>query len=466
MTEVITVDGYNRLGKLDTIRLAKAPRSRLVALRRLQDERAAALRDSFNTPIPMGMTAAEWRAAQTRLRCKNSLPLVTACDYDIGPANGLNGGEIAWLVGGNDSSELPECPSDGFFNLGVDVPLPADDETGADAELRRELANCGIDIITAGDERIRIFGTATDDPDYQECMEGRVIIANGFIENEECPAELVVIPTGTLTADDDGMPLAIADLYLERPANAYNVIIDDAIAGGLFVMPLVTEEFFEELELALAPFADPTTGPFTEEALIGFLLAALDDPEGPAGIALEGFVEDLEEAGITTPFALFVTRLLPLLAIGVEPGQRVLLINNIFLGDAPATPYTSLATYNPNGANALPVPTGLGTQLYNEMGIGTFDYLLKVINTSGSEIALIFNTGVDGIDVVDIPLDDLLATNMAIYSNFNFNASAPLIIEAGGAAFIKMRVEDSRTHIMLYNVKYTEYTEPELATVV
>ena len=106
--DVITVDGWNRYGKLDTIRLAKPQRSRLVALRQLQNGRAQVIRNTFNAQIPNGMTPTQYRVSQIRAHCRQNLPPVTDCDFDIGPAlSGTNfTGETPWLVGGNEITQI------------------------------------------------------------------------------------------------------------------------------------------------------------------------------------------------------------------------------------------------------------------------------------------------------------------------------------------------------------------------
>lgn len=450
MTEVITVDGYNRYGKLDTIRLAKAPRSRLVALRRLQDERASVLRETYNMSVPVGLTPAQWRSSRVKRHNRSVLPPVTECDYDIGPGTTLPDGSTPWLVGGNESTQLPSVPTDGYFEFGVDTTTPSDPLANPQ---QAAIAAAGIDVLTAGDERIRILGDASNDPDYQDVMQGRVLIANGFIENEEVPAELVLIPPGS-GSTLPGTPLTIGNVFLERPANAYNLLIDTADAANLYLVPVVTDGFVDALEAALLPYAGPN-GIFTVTAFEGLLAAAEADPLSPAGVAVAALIVDVVASGVpATDFEAFVLSQLPLYALGIVPGQRVLFINNIFLGDAPAVGPTSIPTYNPDAPNATPVPTGFGTQLYTTLGITTFDYLLKIINTSTDDLAVIFNTGDSTFIIAGTPASDLLATGEAIYSNSGF-----FNVSSGGAGFFSMRVESNVVHIMLSNVEYNQYVE-------
>lgn len=415
------------------------------------------------------MTAAEWRATQVRLLSRNVLPPVTECDYDIGPGagfpNGAFAGEIPWLVGGNELDQLPEVPADGFFDFGIDVAAPLDPL--ASPELAA-LANAGIDIITAGEERIRIFGTAADDPEYQDCMEGRVLIANGFIENEECPAELVLIPAGDGIIAPPGFadaPFGLANIYLERPSNSYNVVIDDADILALPLVPEFDEDFVTLLEAALAPFALNPAEPFTSAAFDLFLIAAaagLGPDSTPAEeVAAANLAALVAITGLTgDAFITFVLEALPFLDLGLEPGQRVLFINEIFLGDAPVTTATSVATYDPLAA--VPLATGIGSQLYAELGIDTFDYLLKIINTSTADVAIIFNNGDPGFLISGRPAAELLTADYAFYSNANPGGAGFFLVESGGAGFFEMRVEDGEAHIMTHNVQYTQYIEPEL----
>ena len=465
--DVITVDGFNRYGKLDTIRLAKPQRSRLVALRRLQEERAQTIRNTFNMPTPMGMTASEYRVSQVRTLCRQNLPPITDCDFDIGPGAGFGpdfAGEIPWLVGGNDDTQLPEVPEDGFFDLGIDVPLPLDPI--AEPELAA-LANAGIDFITTGEERIRIFGAATDEePEYQECMEGRVIIANGFIETEDCPAEIVIIPATVPGAPGAPAALgAIADLYLERPSNAYNLLIEAGDLGSLLFIPagFPVTLFADDLVEFGGPDVNPED-PFTIEAYTAFFTAATEDPNSDAGIALAELIAATAAAGVPISSVLvFLPTILPFLSAGVVPGDAgvaILLLANIFLGDAPLVNPTSVATFNPNGVNVQPNPLGIGSQLYEAMGLDSFNYLLNLINESGVDIALFVGLPA-GVPIGGVAPDDLEAENSDIYSNANAGGAGFFLIPAGGAGFFEMRVDGGIAHVMLSNVEYDNYVEPE-----
>lgn len=402
-----------------------------------------------------------------RLHSRQNLPPIENCDFDLGPGTGFGpdfAGEIPWLVGGNDADQLPTVPEDGFFDFGINAVAPVDPL--AEPELAA-LANAGIDIITAGEERIRIFGTATDDPEYQEAMEGRVVIANGFIETEDVPAELVVIPAPATGPIPTGVPGgAIANLYLERPSNVYNVFIGDEEAAALVFIP---PEFpIDELAAALVEFGGaPDTAPFTVEAF-DELVALAEGGDADAEAALLEIVTIASaDAGITpVTFPAFVRLILPFLAAGIVPGTagvRVLVLANIFLGDAPEPGVAVLGpTFDPDAATGgvQPNAAGFGSQLYEELGIDSFEYLLKVINGGATDVALFFGVP-DDIEIGGLGADALEADDSDIYSNANVGGAGFFLIPAGGAGFFEMRVDDGIAHIMLSNVQYSNYVEPE-----
>lgn len=462
--DVVTVDGYNRSGKLDTIRIAKPARSRLVAIRRAQEGMAMAIRDTFNNPIPIGMTAVEFRAFQQRIVARQVLPPVEMCDYDIGPGTGLGpdfAGEIAWLVGGNDENQLPEVPESGFFDFGIDVPFPVDPLADPDSAA---LASAGIDFITAGEIRVRINGAVPEEEaQYVPSMTGRAFISNGFLETEDVPVELSIIPAAVPGV---GVPTALGALtvaYLERPSNVYNLLLTPGeITSLLFIGPTFPIDALADalIEFGGADIDDP----FTIDALNALILAAQSDPTGPAGVAFAEILGAVAFSGVpTSNVIVFLNTVIPFLALGIVPGDvgvAIILLSNIFLGDAPLIPPTSVATFDPAAANVQPLPTGAGTQLYTELGIDSFEYLLKVINESGVDLALFVGLP-DDITVGGIPPADLVADNSDIYSNANVGGAGFFLIPADGAGFFNMRVDDGIAHIMLSNVQYDNYTEPD-----
>jgi len=412
------------------------------------------------------MNASQYRASQVRTLCRQNLPPIESCDFDIDPGTGLGPeftGEIPWLVGGNDNTQLPTVPENGFFNLGIDVSLPTDPL--AEPELAA-LANAGIDFVTAGDERIRIFGSATDeDPEYQAGMEGRVIIANGFIETEDIPAELVFIPASVQSGPGSSTALGgIVDLYLERPSNAYNLLIDAGDAATLLFIPSAfpITTFTDDLIEFGGPNVDPEN-PFTIEAYNTFLNAATEDPLSDAGISFTSLVIATTNAGVpSSSVLLFLPTVIPYLAAGVVPGDLgvvIALLANIFLGDAPLINPTSVVTFNPDGVNVQPNPLGTGSQLYEAMGIDSFEYLLKVINETGVDIALFVGLP-PGVSIGGVPPENLEAENSDIYSNANAGGAGFFLLTAGGAGFFEMRVDGGIAHVMLSNVEYDNYTEP------
>lgn len=345
------------------------------------------LQDCFRTQVPDGICFSKFKACQLKRFKDRCLPPVGATDYDVGcpcpeDFNG-NGpipptGELAWLVGGNESTQLgSEIPLDGFYDMGIDA------ETGPNA-------TAGVDLITTGEARIRIYGDALDQPlEYQEGMEGRVVVANGFIENRDIPALFapltpLVAPTIPPVTDEDVLP-PIVDVYLERPSNAYNLNVPVGFGA------LITSDY--------------------------------NDPSG-----------------------LFVP----------ANGSRVVFINNIFLGDRPATAPTVFdSTYT---ANAVTPTTGLA------LGVNTFDYLLKIINDEpaigGTPIAVYFDLGGTTITPPGVPAPPIIPTGSRFVTIHSTLTGSPFIIPAGGAGFFTMRVEEGVTHIMLDNVIYASYTEP------
>lgn len=391
---------------------------------------------------------------------------MTDCDFDIGPAlSGTNfTGETPWLVGGNEITQLPSTPVDGFFQLGIDVPLPPVDDTSVAAEQQREIACAGINFITSGEERIRTYGEACDDPDYQEFMRGKTLITNGFIETEEVPAELVIIPAppiGTGTAAVSGG--SVSNLYLERPSNVYSITLTETDVASLLLIPTGFPVDLLGEDLVLFGGAD-VDAPYTEEAFNLFLEAAALDPLGPAGIALDTLRAEAALSGISiAQFDAYVRVILPYLQAGVVPGEsgvRVFVISNIFLGDAPTPSVPVLsASYNPDGVLVQPNPSGYGSQIYQELGINSFEYLLKILNATETDIALFFGTPSDTL-IGGLTADQLDADNSDIYSNANVGGAGFFLIPTSGAGFFDMRVNEGVTHTMLSNVEYTDYVEP------
>lgn len=384
------------------------------------------------------MTVQQYRARALR----DNLPPVTRCDYDIGMSNNDNTGtnplvgEIPWLVGGNQQDQLregrvPYTGANQVYDLGIDVQ-----------------GNDGINIITDRTNRIRIMG------EEENCMNGRVIISNGFIENRECEAILLSTPSAPLSTLDSS-PISITDVFLPRPANAYNVFINDT--SNLYLIPFADTftpiTFVEDLGNAITT-ANPGIDPNQIFTMDAFTTLVDADPLSAAGLLLSAMITTS-----TMPRQVFIDNvygILSLLQLNMLPGQRVLFINNIFLGDPSIPPPINVLSYDPN---TRVDQSGIGTLLYTDMNVSTFDYLLKIINQSVDDVAIVFNTGNTGVVVSGIPTTNTLATGMTIYSNANIGGAGSFFLPSGGGAFYTMRTELGTTHIMLSNVVYRQYTE-------
>lgn len=349
------------------------------------------LNDIYRRTIPDGVSFSKFKADCLR----DCLPPVGSTDYDIGcpcPENltpappGVDG--LAWLVGGNYSDQLtPDIPPDGGYDLGINV---------SDPELPASSAK--LHIITSGTNRIEIFGNAADEPDeYRPGMEGRVVIANGFIENRDIPAVFAPLlppstPPSPPSSDGDVLP-PMADVYLERPSNAYNLV--------------VPEDF-------------------------GTLITT-DDNAAVSAIFNNAYTLAAETV-------------------------RIVFINNIFLGEKPyAVDITYDTNYNPDQV----APTdntsfGLGIHTFDYLLkiFNPSDATPIAVMFNIGEAAPISPTG----GGPSIPNDSRITP---IYSTVGMGTSTlSYIIPVGGAGFFNMRVEEGKTHIMLDNVVYPDYMEP------
>lgn len=249
-SNVVTVDGFDRQGHLATERLLKVPKSRLVQLRNLQHNKFDILRSSLSRAPPVGMSQGQFQALMLKRFCdrhRGVLPRVVPSDYDlpldIETANieggGIFAGTIPWLVGGNAGTQLPTLPASGFYELGTLASAPP---------------VAGVDIITDGTTRIRINGDASNDPTYEVYEAGKVIIANGFIEQEAEPALVVPISGPALPPGSVATVPPFIDLYLERASNVYDATIPCDFGT------LVPADFVPDGVNPISPFfeADPT----------------------------------------------------------------------------------------------------------------------------------------------------------------------------------------------------------------
>jgi hypothetical protein len=457
-SNVITVDGYNRQGNLDTIRIAKPATSRLVALRRLQELQSQVIVDSFNQSIPCGMSVTEWRAYQLRNVYSDNLPPVGRCDYDVGgcgcsSGGGSNGGatEGAWLVGGNDADTL-STDVDSYI-LGINVSESTD-----------PISNIPLDIVTAGDTRILIMGNDASDTTYQTYMAGRSLITNGFIAQEELPAVLNVVPTptpitGNLSAG------SVSDIYLERPSNAYTLGLSAIDFLNAFV--LFSGYPTTLLSTGLVAWGGATVAnPFTPAAWAAWLANTNVTAQADLLILYAAIIANTP---ITTNAAAqaYTTAAMQYFELGILPDATssigVLYISNIFLGDEPTTTATNTTTYAPNSVQVQPNANGIGTKLYDSLGINSFNYLLKMLNNTTQDIAIVFDLP-SGSTIGGRPVSDFHASNVIIYSNANSAGAGYFLIPSGGAAFFEMRANEKVgstivTQTMLGNVEYSTYVE-------
>lgn len=141
------------------------------------------------------------------------LPPIVPSDYNLPLSleGDVHGGRRAYLIGGNAPGRLPPVPADGFYDLGIV------------ASGESSFSEAGLDIVTSNVDRVRIHGEETnEEPQFQAGMEGRTVISNGMIAQEELPASAFFIGNGLLPPG-----IGFVDIYLERPSNVYSLTVSD-----------------------------------------------------------------------------------------------------------------------------------------------------------------------------------------------------------------------------------------------
>jgi len=424
MSNIVTVSGYTQNGKSSNVRIAKNSSASVPTSGKFVK---GMVKSSYNTIYD------------------------NSCEYDI--SNGkkcceIRGGRLAWLVGGNNDSELPTYPVDGYFDIGI---------------IGSNNANAGWDVRTDDTTRIRVNGKTYDqsstDPlaEKNPEVEGRTFLINGFTTNSDVTAigNYIGINCNNLE-DDEYFPVipGFLDIYLPRPSNAYKLTITNTDVAKMYKVPNV--EFLEELLAIIDDFTIPAleaafVNPSKNEQL-------LELADGYEAYPSQGCGVD------ETNYQSFYRNLMPYLeSMGIQiANHRILYINNIFLGDLPTSPVVNYTNYtNPESVNVQPNFNGVGIQRYYSLGISTFDYLLKIVNTAGSiespePLAIFFTAPLNATNISQI--NGFRADNSKMFSNFNgksFN------VDTNGEAFFNMRVENvvsgstsTGRHVMISNLVY------------
>jgi len=143
-------------------------------------------------------------------------------------------GPFAWLVGGNDNLALPneQEEPEGGYTFGI-------------IESEGALATASVNYRTSDLIRARLYGDAANEiSGYQEPMAGRFVIANGAIG-------WVNVPTTTLVL---GVAPDIAtNVYLERPSNAYTMIVTAPMVNPAVVGPPPEPAHVDINDILMAP---------------------------------------------------------------------------------------------------------------------------------------------------------------------------------------------------------------------
>lgn len=427
MSNIVTVSGYTQNGKSSNVRVAKN----------------SSISTSTNGKFVKGMVKSSYNAVYDN-----------SCEYDI--SNGkkcceIRGGRLAWLVGGNDDSELTPYPVDGYFDIGIIGP---------------NNANAGWDVRTDDTTRIRVNGKTYDQASTEPLaeknpeVEGRTFLINGFTTNSDVTAigNYVGINCSNLGVDEYFPVIpGFMDIYLPRPSNAYKLTVTNTDVVKMYKVPNL--DILEEILAVMDNFS------------VVVLEEIFNDEDPTRRNQLLAIVNGYNPypGQFTCPvnggtYQSFLENLMPYLeSMGVDiADHRILYINNIFLGDLPLLPVVNYTNYtNPEGVNVQPNFNGVGIQRYYSLGISTFDYLLKIVNTAGSiqtpePLAIFFTAPLNATNIVQI--NNFRADNSTMFSNFNgrsFN------VDTNGEAFFNMRVENviagstaTGRHVMISNLVY------------
>lgn len=182
--------------------------------------------------------------AAFRSNCLNStdcgLPPVNPTDFDIpiinNPCFNAQFGEtsapteMAWLVGGNDATELVDTDADGDYEFGIVVPT-----TGP---LAGPEAQGNIGFLTSDITRMRLHGAESAQPTVYATMAGKLVAPNAAVGSPYMP----VLKNTVIDNIDDNQPEFI-DIYLERPSNAY--VLRIATTDGVLVEPTVGDPYYD-----------------------------------------------------------------------------------------------------------------------------------------------------------------------------------------------------------------------------
>lgn len=473
-SKVLTVDGFDQYGQIEDIKLLKVPKSRFAQIRNQQAQQYVNLQNSIGAAMTGPLANGAISTAQFRqLAIMGSLPPpINPSDYDL--------------------------PIGQFVSA-----LGAQAQLGAPLQIGTQSGNPqGVNIISSGITRIQVNGNQADPvAAYTPYTQGQVSIANGFIEQREIPVAVnevfagsagtiagipfPFIPLGTANIT---IPAGITAVPIAVPANSQltgsgDLELPEGIAfptaivlpvgttiDNAFLLPNgtlvpanltgITAPLLLPINTNL-PLGTGVTIPGTASiGSAGLILPAGTNNTGTA-IIIPGDAPEAQEfvdlylergsnayvynvqlqdgtSAITEGNLVFPSTL----TLGV-------VINNIFLGQRPGllnNPLIPLPNTIADYSNAAVVPTQ-GLQL----GISTFNYLLKIVNNTGLQLALAF------------------APSGNVYNQIQINntiSGSPYFIPDGGAAFFQMRVENGVEHTMLSNVVYNTYTQQPAPVVV
>lgn len=146
--------------------------------------------------------------SEKEIKCHKTTVATPSCER-VGP--------FAWLVGGNDNMDLPnEQETEGGYTFGI-------------IETEDELGTAPINFRTSDLTRARLYGDAANEIiGYQEPMAGRFLIPNGAIG-------WINVPTTTFVSGS--APNILTNVYLERPSNAFTMVITNPMINPAVVGP-------------------------------------------------------------------------------------------------------------------------------------------------------------------------------------------------------------------------------------
>lgn len=176
---------------------------------------------------------------KTPIIIKNHRRAPPPCDGDkciIIPRPNDNTTRIPYYVGGNNSHELPQITSDHLYRLGLNNDAVTN--------------SAGVQVETGGNGRINIYGNNTLSYTQPCGLEGRVVIANGMIEQKEIPA-IKVLQQRIAFNLQTGPSVRFIDVYLPCPSNTYTLNIDEQ--DGTDIGNNTTEVYINNIFLGMSP---------------------------------------------------------------------------------------------------------------------------------------------------------------------------------------------------------------------